>query len=90
MSRTRFALLALLAAPLAAFAQAYPSKRIKLVVPYPPGGSTDLLGRTVALRMAENMGQNVVVDNRGGAGGMLGSDLVAFRRIVQASGSRPE
>jgi tripartite-type tricarboxylate transporter receptor subunit TctC len=85
MSTFRFALLALLAAPFAALAQApstssgqgYPAKPIKLVVPYPPGGSTDLLGRTVALKMTENMGQNVIVDNRGGAGGMLGSDLVA-------------
>ena len=72
-----FVFLVLLAAPFAVVAQTYPSKLIKLVVPYPPGGSTDLLGRTVAVKMSENMGQNVIVENRGGAGGMLGSDVVA-------------
>jgi tripartite-type tricarboxylate transporter receptor subunit TctC len=77
MPKLRFVLLALLAAPLVALAQAYPGKPVRLVVPYPPGGSTDLLGRTVALKMAESMGQNVIVENRGGAGGMLGADLVA-------------
>lgn len=71
------ALLALLAAPSASLAQTYPARPIRLVVPYPPGGSTDLLGRTVAQRMSESMGQNVIVENRGGAGGMLGSELVA-------------
>lgn len=71
------ALLALLAAPLASLAQTYPARPIRLVVPYPPGGSTDLLGRTVAHRMSESMGQNVIVENRGGAGGMLGAELVA-------------
>lgn len=77
MSKLRFILLALLAAPLAALAQAYPSKPIKLVVPYPPGGSTDLLGRTVSQKMGENMGQHIIVDNRGGANGTLGSAMVA-------------
>ncbi|MBI3373850.1 MAG: tripartite tricarboxylate transporter substrate binding protein [Betaproteobacteria bacterium] len=80
MLKTRFALLALLAilaAPLASLAQSYPAKPVRLVVPYPPGGSTDLLGRTVAQKMSESMGQNVIVENRGGAGGMLGSELVA-------------
>jgi len=73
--RTAFA--ALLVAPLMALAQNYPDRPIKLVVPYPPGGSTDLLGRTVAQKMSASMGQQIIVENRGGAGGMLGSDLAA-------------
>ena len=59
------------------FAQAWPSKPIRLVVPYPPGGSTDLLARTIGVKVGEALGQQVVVDNRAGAGGMLGSDIVA-------------
>ena len=58
-------------------AQTYPDRPIKLVVPYAPGGSTDLLGRTVAVKMGESMGQTIVVENRGGGGGMIGSELVA-------------
>ena len=58
-------------------AQGYPDKPIKLVVPYAPGGSTDLLARTIAQRMVESMGQPIIVENRGGGGGMIGSDLVA-------------
>jgi len=60
-----------------ALAQAWPAKPIRLVVPYPPGGSTDLLGRAVAAKIGEALGQQVIVDNRGGANGTLGSDIVA-------------
>jgi tripartite-type tricarboxylate transporter receptor subunit TctC len=60
-----------------ALAQAWPSKPIRLVVPYPPGGSTDLLGRAVAAKLGDALGQQVIVDNRGGANGTLGSDIVA-------------
>ena len=63
--------------PLAAFSQAWPSKSIRLVVPYPPGGSTDLLARTIGQTVGASLGQTIVVDNRAGAGGMLGSDIVA-------------
>ena len=61
----------------AALAQAWPSKTIRLVVPYPPGGSTDLLGRAVAAKVGDALGQQVIVDNRGGANGTLGADIVA-------------
>src|SRR5262245_54765060 len=73
---TALAIAALAAAQFAA-AQVYPTRTLRLVVPYPPGGSTDLLARTVSQKMSENVGQQVIVDNRGGAGGMLGSELVA-------------
>ncbi len=70
-------LAAVLAVPLIALAQAWPAKSIRLVVPYPPGGSTDLLARTIGVKIGEALGQQVIVDNRAGAGGMLGSDIVA-------------
>ena len=60
-----------------ALAQGYPEKAIKIVVPYSPGGSTDLLSRTLAQKMSESMGQPVIVENRGGGGGMIGSEFVA-------------
>ncbi len=57
--------------------QAFPAKPIRIVVPFPAGGTTDVVARLVAQRMSESMGQSVVVDNRGGAGGALGADIVA-------------
>jgi tripartite-type tricarboxylate transporter receptor subunit TctC len=61
----------------AALAQTYPSKPIRLVVPFPAGGATDLFARTVSQKLADRLGQPVVVDNKPGAGGTLGSDIVA-------------
>lgn len=58
-------------------AQGYPSKPVTLVVPYSPGGAVDLLARTLAQRMSENMGQQIVVENRSGASGMIGTEFVA-------------
>src|SRR5262245_6021123 len=55
----------------------FPSRAIKLVVPFPPAGATDIVGRIVAQKLSERLGQPVVVENRPGAGGTLGSDLVA-------------
>jgi tripartite-type tricarboxylate transporter receptor subunit TctC len=61
----------------AAWAQAYPSKAVRLVVPFPAGGATDLFARVLSTKLGERLGQAVVVENRPGAGGTLGSDLVA-------------
>src|SRR3954462_12026795 len=60
-----------------AHAQTYPTKPVRLVITYPPGGNTDLVGRALAQKMGESMGYQVVVDNRGGAGGVLGSMITA-------------
>ena len=60
-----------------AAAQTYPAKPIRIVVPYPPGGGTDIVARTLAQLMTPAMGQQVVVENRGGAGGNIGMDAVA-------------
>ncbi|MDH4189305.1 MAG: tripartite tricarboxylate transporter substrate binding protein [Betaproteobacteria bacterium] len=73
----RLLLLALLVAFSSAYAQGFPNKPIHVVVPFPPGGGTDVVARTVAPRMQEILGQPVVVDNRAGAGGNIGTDLVA-------------
>jgi tripartite-type tricarboxylate transporter receptor subunit TctC len=74
----RFALAALFATfTCGAFGQAYPNHAIRLVVPFPAGGTTDILARDVAKRLTETLGQSVVVDNRAGAGGNIGSDSVA-------------
>lgn len=72
------ALAAALACPLAALAQAWPSaKPLRLVIPFPAGGATDIIGRTVAQSLAAALGQQVIVDNKPGAGGTIGADSVA-------------
>lgn len=63
--------------PLMALGQPYPSKPIKFIVPYPPGGNTDIVGRTFAQKLQERLGQPVVVDNRGGAAGTIGMAVAA-------------
>jgi tripartite-type tricarboxylate transporter receptor subunit TctC len=68
------ALIALAAGPAAA---AFPDKSIKIVVPYPPGGTTDVLARSIGAKLTERLGQSVVIENKAGAGGTLGSAMVA-------------
>ena len=72
IARVAFAA-ALLAVTTLAAAQTYPSKPIRWIVPFPPGGSTDLLARVVGQKLTEGWGQQVIVENRGGAGGTLGA-----------------
>ncbi|HSN40902.1 MAG TPA: tripartite tricarboxylate transporter substrate binding protein [Burkholderiales bacterium] len=63
--------------PMIVFAQAYPSKPVRVVIVFPPGGSNDVVGRIVFQKMSDIMGQQFVIDNRGGAAGTIGSEIVA-------------
>ena len=78
MSRVvAFALLLFTASVPAVFAQAYPTKPVRLILPFPPGGPSDILGRALSQKLGEQMGQQVISDNRPGAGGNLGLELTA-------------
>ena len=67
----------LLAASASAFAQGYPQRAVRLVVPYPPGSGTDIVARLLAQRIGESWGQPMVVENRPGAGAIVGVETVA-------------
>ncbi len=74
---TTLLLSAVLVTPVSAQAQSWPAKPIKLVVSYPPGGTVDAVARVLTPKLTERLGQPVIVDNRAGAGGAIGGDLVA-------------
>jgi len=76
-ARTTVGLLVLAAATTFAHAQNYPSKPVRILIPWPPGGSNDIVGRLVAQKLTEITRQQFLVDNRGGASGTIGADLVA-------------
>src|SRR3990167_1848273 len=61
----------------AAAAQTYPVKPVRLIIPFPPGGSNDIVGRLIASKLTERLGKQVVADNRGGAGGVIGTEAAA-------------
>ena len=71
------AALALTAHPLTTTAQSYPARPVRLVVPFPPGGSNDIVGRVVAAGLSERLGKQVIVDNRAGGNSIIGSEIVA-------------
>jgi tripartite-type tricarboxylate transporter receptor subunit TctC len=75
--RTLLGLAAAACLPLAAWAQAYPNKPITLLVPFPPGGPTDLVARVLAKKMSEQMGQSIVIDNKPGANGNIAAVAAA-------------
>lgn len=77
MSGAALSVLALAAAVPMAVAQNYPAKTVRVVIPWPPGGTNDIVGRIVAQKLGESLGQQFVVDNRGGAAGSIGADVVA-------------
>src|SRR5688572_2669817 len=79
LSRLAGALLALMAfaSPHTVFAQAYPAKPIRLILPFPPGGPTDIAGRIIGQKLAEQIGQPVIPDNRPGATSNIGLELAA-------------
>ncbi len=74
---TVVAIAVMLGAPAFVRAQGYPAKPVRVVIPWPPGGSNDIVGRLVLQKMGESLGQQFVVDNRAGAAGSIGADLVA-------------
>jgi tripartite-type tricarboxylate transporter receptor subunit TctC len=55
----------------------YPTRPIRLIIPFPPGGSNDIIGRLLGLQLGERLGRSVIIDNRAGAGGNLGIDIAA-------------
>ena len=70
-------LLLLAAAANFACAQGYPNKAVRIIVPFPPGAGVDIVTRAVSGRLAEALGQQVIIDNRAGAGGILGAEVAA-------------
>src|SRR5258707_1251528 len=77
VSRLLKAACVLLALSGAAFADDYPNRPVRLIIPFPPGGSNDVVGRLVAKYLSDKLGQQVFVDNRGGAGGTIGTEAAA-------------
>jgi tripartite-type tricarboxylate transporter receptor subunit TctC len=66
-----------LALAAAAHAQTYPTKPVRLIIPFPPGGSNDVVGRMIAFQLSDRLGRQVVADNQGGAGGIIGTEAAA-------------
>ena len=77
MRTAKILMVALALAAGGAIAQSYPSKPIRFIVPWPPGGGADVLSRIVSPKLGEALGQQVVIDNRGGAAGNIGAEMAA-------------
>jgi len=87
-----FAIGSMAALPVAAQAAKYPTKAIRMIVPFAPGGGTDIVGRVIAMKMSEMLGQSVIVDNRPGAGGTVGTETAVRANpdgytLIMVSGS---
>jgi tripartite-type tricarboxylate transporter receptor subunit TctC len=83
MKRALLAFLIALASTLPALAQPYPSRTVSVVVPYPAGGSVDVVARLIVQKLNESLGANFIVENRaGGAGGAVGANTVAKARLT--------
>jgi tripartite-type tricarboxylate transporter receptor subunit TctC len=79
----------MLAVPVAA-QQAYPSKPVRLIVPFPPGGANDIVARLIGQRLNDRWARVVVIDNRGGAGGNIGTEIGRWSKVIRESGVRAE
>jgi tripartite-type tricarboxylate transporter receptor subunit TctC len=77
LSRLAAAVLLLSALAVPASAEDYPNRPVRMIIPFPPGGSNDVVGRLVAKQLSEKLGQQVIVDNRGGAGGVIGTEAAS-------------
>jgi tripartite-type tricarboxylate transporter receptor subunit TctC len=77
------------AKPSSAGAQDYPSRPITLIVPYAAGGGNDVMARTAAEKMSKTLGQQIIIENRGGAGGSIATRQIAKERLVRSRGFRP-
>ena len=91
MTRLRRVLLGVLvtASASAALAQSFPAKPLRFIVPFPPGGSADILARTIGQKMSEGLGQSVVIDNRPGAGTAIGAEATAKSTAPKTSVIQP-
>ena len=79
----------MLAGPVAA-QPAYPSKPVRLIVPFPPGGANDIVARLIGQRLNDRWARVVVIDNRGGAGGNIGTEIERWSKVIRESGVRAE
>ena len=84
------AAIAAVSAATSLWAQTYPAKPVRMIVPFTPGGSQDVIARLFAQKLTESLKQQVVIDNRGGAAGLIAAELVAHARHLKPTGFRTD